>query len=110
MRSVSSVVTPPKDESKGDDPTVRVVVALAEAANAAFDSSPVEVLVTAERAEGVLSVPVDALLAVAEGGYAVERVRSGHTQLVGVEPGAFADGYVQVTGDLTEGDEVVVPR
>ncbi len=108
--SVSSVVTPPADESQGGEPTVGVVVALAGGTDTAFDSSPVGVIVTARKAEGALTVPVDALLAVAEGGYAVERVRSGHTQLVGVEPGAFADGYVQVTGDLTEGDEVVVPR
>jgi hypothetical protein len=26
-----------------------------------------------------------------------------------VEPGAFAAGFVAVTGDLSEGDEVVVP-
>jgi hypothetical protein len=68
------------------------------------------VVVTSEEAAGVLTVPVDALLAVAEGGYAVERVRDGGTQLVGVETGAFADGHVQVTGDLADGDEVVVPR
>ncbi len=108
--SVSSVVSPPADESEGGDPTVAVVVALAGGTETTFDSSPVEVVVTSEEAAGVLTVPVDALLAVAEGGYAVERVRDGGTQLVGVETGAFADGHVQVTGDLADGDEVVVPR
>ena len=61
------------------------------------------------QAEDALSVPVEALLALAEGGYALERPDG---SLVGVETGAFADGYVAVTptsGDLAEGDEVVVP-
>ena len=36
-------------------------------------------------------------------------VAGGGTELVAVEIGAFADGWVQVTGDLAEGDDVVVP-
>ena len=38
------------------------------------------------------------VVALAEGGYAVERV-SVPTQLVAVEPGAFGDGIVEITGD-----------
>ena len=110
VRSVSSVVTPPADESKGGKATVDVLIGLTGDAGGAFDASPVDVLVTAERADGVVAVPVDALLALAEGGYAVERVRAGRTELVGVETGAFADGYVQVAGDVAAGDHVVVPR
>jgi hypothetical protein len=37
-------------------------------------------------------------------------VAGGGTELVPVEIGAFADGWVQVTGDLAEGDDVVVPE
>jgi hypothetical protein len=33
----------------------------------------------------------------------------GTTSLVGVEVGAFADGWVEVTGDIAEGDTVEVP-
>lgn len=109
VRSVSSVVTPPADDA-GGKPTIRVIVALSGGAETAFDGSPVDVIVTAEKAEGVLTVPVDALLALAEGGHAVELVRAGRTELVGVETGAFADGYVQVSGDVRAGDKVVVPR
>lgn len=110
VRSVSTVVKPPLDESKGGKSTVEVIVGLSGDTDAHFDASPVDVLITADKAEGVLTVPVDALLALAEGGYAVERVAGGRSELVGVETGASADGYVQVTGELVAGDKVVVPR
>jgi Putative peptidoglycan binding domain len=71
------------------------------------------VTLTLETAEDVTAVPVSALLALAEGGYAVEVVdgtgASAPTHLVGVELGMFADGWVEVTGDLAAGDSVVVP-
>jgi multidrug efflux pump subunit AcrA (membrane-fusion protein) len=59
-------------------------------------------------------VPVNALLALLEGGYAVEvAAEDGTTSLVGVEVGLFADGWVEITDatdpGLEEGDEVVVP-
>jgi peptidoglycan hydrolase-like protein with peptidoglycan-binding domain len=74
------------------------------------NGTPVEVLVAVVSAENVLSVPVEAVLALAEGGYAVEvRDESGATHLVGVDLGTFVDGYVEVTGDVAEGAEVVVP-
>ena len=63
------------------------------------------------RPEGVLAVPVEALLALAEGGYAVELAHDdGTTSLVAVELGAFAGGWVEVTGDVAEGDQVEVPE
>jgi len=37
-------------------------------------------------------------------------VTAGGTELVAVELGAFADGWAQVTGDVAEGDQVVVPE
>jgi len=76
---------------------------------AKFDGANVVVhLVTAE-AKDALAVPVKSLLALAEGGYAVERVRGGTHQLVKVRPGTFAGGFVQVSGDLQVGDQVVTP-
>ena len=64
-----------------------------------------------DRADNVLAVPVTALLALAEGGYAVEAVvEDGSTVLVAVDPGLFADGIVEVASDvLVVGMEVVVP-
>jgi hypothetical protein len=95
------------------DPTVAVTITLADASQAGgLDEAPVTVRVVTSAAQGVLAVPVDALLALAEGGYAVERVGTGArgaNELVTVETGAFADGWVEVTGDVAEGDEVVVP-
>lgn len=95
-----------------DSFTVDVQVTLDDpAAAGSLDSAPVAVRIVTRAAEGVLAVPVDALLAVADGGYVVEKVgRRGTTSRVPVEAGAFADGWVEVTGDLEEGDEVVVPE
>ena len=56
---------------------------------------PVTVIITTVAAEGVLAVPVEAVLALAEGGYALEVADGGGaTHLVGVELGVFADGMV----------------
>ncbi|HEY8545205.1 MAG TPA: peptidoglycan-binding protein [Acidimicrobiales bacterium] len=113
IAAVGTVATNPDD---GDPlnpgtPTIEVTVALDDPSQAGtLDSAPVAVLLTTSAATDVLAVPVDALLALAEGGYAVERVADdGTTELVAVETGAFADGWVEVTGDLAEGDTVVVP-
>jgi hypothetical protein len=57
-------------------------------------------------------VPVDALLAQANGGYAVEVTAGGRHHLVPVTPGLFDDasGLVQVAGTkLAAGQHVVVP-
>ena len=76
-------------------------------------TSPV-VAITSQRASGVLAVPVNALLAVQEGGYALQVVGSnGRTHLVAVGTGLFddADGLVQVTGaGIAEGTRVAVPQ
>jgi peptidoglycan hydrolase-like protein with peptidoglycan-binding domain len=76
-----------------------------------LDEAPVDVEIVSDRANNVLVVPVTALLALSEGGYAVEVVsQDGATVLVAVDPGLFADGFVEVTSDvLVEGMEVVVP-
>jgi hypothetical protein len=89
--------------------TIGIDIDLANEVNA-LDESPVAVALESSRADGVLAVPVEALLALAEGGYAVERVKAeGTTELVGVKLGAFADDKVEVSGDLAVGDQVVVP-
>jgi len=74
------------------------------------DGLPVDVEVTTVAADDVLVVPVEALLALAGGGYALEVSDGGEaTHLVRVDLGVFADDLVAVTGDIEDGDEVVVP-
>jgi multidrug efflux pump subunit AcrA (membrane-fusion protein) len=56
-------------------------------------------------------VPVGALLALAEGGYAVEVVDGdGTTHLVGVDIGEILDGKVEISGGVEVGDSVLVAR
>jgi hypothetical protein len=102
--SIAQVATAGAD---GGDTTVEVVIALTEQAEQ-LDAAPVDVIVTTTIASGVLTVPFRALLALSEGGYAVEKVTGSGTQLIGVELGASGDGVVEITGDVAEGDEVVV--
>jgi len=76
-----------------------------------LDEAPVDVEAINDRAENVLAVPVTALLALAEGGYAVEvDAGNGTTKLVGVEVGMYADGSVEIISDqIDAGTRVVVP-
>ncbi len=77
----------------------------------ALDAAPVTVHVVTEHHDDVLTVPVNALVALLEGGYAVERVATDGTRAyVAVETGLFEDGRVEVSGvGLANGDLVVVP-
>lgn len=99
--------TDPEDPEA--EPTVEVAIRLLDAVETDLDQSPVDVDVETSRAEGVLTVPVQALLALSEGGYALELVDgAGTAQLVGVDTGRFADGFVEVSGDgVSEGMQVV---
>ena len=82
---------------------------LTEDAAGDLDEAPVDVDVVTNRAQNVLAVPVEALLALAEGGYALEVAEDdGGTRLIGVDIGTFADGLVEVMGDVAPGDRVVV--
>jgi peptidoglycan hydrolase-like protein with peptidoglycan-binding domain len=95
-------------------PTVEVTIVLDDpAASGTIDQAPVDVLITTLSREDILAVPVNALLALLEGGYAVEvAAADGTTTLVGVETGLFQDGWVEIdvtSGALSEGDQVVVP-
>jgi len=75
-----------------------------------LSSAPVTVKVTTGSVANALVVPITALMA-RSGGYAVEVTGPGGHHLVTVTVGMFddADGLVQVTGNLTPGQHVVVP-
>jgi peptidoglycan hydrolase-like protein with peptidoglycan-binding domain len=97
----------------GAEATVSLQVALRgrDARRVRLDGAPVTVSVARTEARRALSVPVQALLAVGRGRYAVEVVDGERTRLVGVELGVYADGYVEVSGrGLRDGTRVVVPR
>ncbi|MGH2871372.1 MAG: efflux RND transporter periplasmic adaptor subunit, partial [Solirubrobacteraceae bacterium] len=78
-----------------------------------LDQAPVTLEITTAAIKHALIVPVDALLALSGGGYAVETVRAdGVHKLVAVTLGTFDDaaGTVQVTGDVQAGERIVVPN
>ena len=110
---VTSVGTVAQSGGSSGTPTITVEVTPTHpAATGHLDQAPVLVSITTASVKHALVVPVDALLALATGGYAVE-VASGETHhLVPVSLGIFddADGLVQVSGSgLTAGQRVVVP-
>lgn len=73
------------------------------------EAQPVKVRIEQVLAEDALTVPVDALVALAEGGYAVEVQTESRLVLRAVEVIDFDDARVAVEGDLAVGDLVVVP-
>jgi peptidoglycan hydrolase-like protein with peptidoglycan-binding domain len=108
VTSVASVAT----GGQGGDATFAVDIDLDDPSVAVgLDEAPVTVDVVSDSVSNVLAVPVSALVALEEGGYAVEiDAGNGTTKLVAVDPGLYADGMVEVTSaGLQEGDQVVVP-
>ena len=100
VSQVSSALT---EETPDARPKLTVTVKLNKPAD--LDAAPVEVTFAGETRTDVLAAPVGALLALAEGGYAVQ-IAGG--AMVAVETGMFANGLVEVSGDgLTEGARVV---
>ena len=123
VSSVGRVATSPSSPGSGGSggngdggsaATIPVQVTLTHPQDAGMlDQAPVTVNIVTGTAENALAVPVGALLAQASGGYAVEVAGAGNPRhLVPVTPGLFddTDGLVQVTGALTPGQHVMVPR
>jgi peptidoglycan hydrolase-like protein with peptidoglycan-binding domain len=89
--------------------TIGVDISIGDAETGRLDEAPVSVELESERKKDVLSVPVEALLALREGGFGVEVVGT-ERRLVPVEVGAFGGGRVEVGGSgLSEGVKVGVP-
>ena len=100
--------------STGADGTAKTIVALSigqqKAVAGLEDAASVDVRFTVSERKNVLSIPIVALLAVAEGGYGVEVVSGSTSRIVAVQTGLFAGGRVEVSGSgLTEGLQVGVP-
>ncbi|SDT43210.1 peptidoglycan-binding domain-containing protein [Jiangella sp. DSM 45060] len=112
VSAVSPVATAADtDDADTSTATIGVTVALADPAVAgALDAAPVDVGLVAAEAQDVLAVPVGALVALAEGGYAVQVVDGGQAAFVPVETGMFASGLVEVSGaGIEDGTVVGVP-
>jgi hypothetical protein len=94
-------------------PTIEVDVALRDpGASGHLDEAPVSVSITTSSVANALVVPVDALLALAGGGYALEVVEGRVRRLEAITLGLFddAEGLVQVGGPgVAAGQRVVVP-
>ncbi len=92
--------------------TVELFVTVADQARlGSLEEAPVDVRLTRDQVLGALAVPVSALLALAEGGYAVQVAGPvAARRLVAVETGLFAGTFVEVRSpDLQPGVAVVVP-
>jgi peptidoglycan hydrolase-like protein with peptidoglycan-binding domain len=108
VTTVGSVATAGEN---GGNPTIPVTITLDDpAATGVVDQAPVQVAITTATATDVLAVPVQALVALLEGGYAVELTDGTTNTYVGVELGLFANGWVEIRGDgIQAGQTVVVP-
>jgi hypothetical protein len=102
---------PAGQDNGAADATILTSISLDDPGKArGLDTAPVQVDITTAGVDDALSVPVTALVGKSGGGFGVEVVRADQRrELVAVNVGLFADGRVQVTGDLRAGDLVVVP-
>jgi peptidoglycan hydrolase-like protein with peptidoglycan-binding domain len=112
VASVGRVAETQTDSSGKSTTTVEVIVSIADQSKlGSLDESPVAVAFVASQHKDVLTVPIVALLALAEGGYGVQVVDGGSTRIVAVETGMFAGGRVEISGDGITTDTVVgVPK
>jgi peptidoglycan hydrolase-like protein with peptidoglycan-binding domain len=97
--------------NSGVPATMPVTVSLDRPRDArGLDQVPVEVGITDTVHQNVLAVPIDALLALANGGYAVAVEDHGTRTLIAVTPGIFDGNRVEVSSSrLQQGMRVEVP-
>ncbi|MEV7521503.1 peptidoglycan-binding protein [Streptomyces sp. NPDC091371] len=118
--NVSSVSTVATSSAKSgsqtgsgtENATFQVTVTLDKSADVGtLTGAPVTVGFTSNELKDVLTVPVNALLASADSDYSVNVVdAAGKVRSVPVKLGVFDGDKVQVTGDLTVGMKVQVPK
>ncbi|MGW7519507.1 efflux RND transporter periplasmic adaptor subunit [Streptomyces sp. NPDC054796] len=118
ISSIGKVAAAGKTNSKSqtgqgtENATIPVYVVLEKNSGAEkLDGSPVTVGFTSAEHKDVLAVPVNALLASANGTYQVKVVNAaGKARTVPVKLGLFEADMVEVKGDLSAGMKVQVPR
>jgi peptidoglycan hydrolase-like protein with peptidoglycan-binding domain len=102
----------PTSNAKGDGATLPVELTVTEQKKlGSYQAAEVDVDLTAETRTGVLTVPINALVARPGGGYAVTAVTATGTRYLPVKAGMFSDSYVQVSGTgVVAGLTVGVPK
>jgi peptidoglycan hydrolase-like protein with peptidoglycan-binding domain len=106
---VSTVIDQPPASDSSPETRIEAVISLKDpTAAAGIEAAVVKVAFTSAQRKDVLTVPVAALVALAEGGYGVEIVEGTTTRYLKVQTGLFAGGRVEVTGvglreDMTVG-------
>lgn len=119
ITSVSPVAAAGASQNGGPSPTgsqqapttAGATVRLANpAAVGSFSQAPVVVNITDQSVQGVLAVPINALVALAGGGYGLWLLDHGNRRLVAVHTGLFSNTLVEVSGSgIAEGTTVEVP-
>jgi hypothetical protein len=109
VATVGSVATAGHQPS--DPATIEVTVTIADqSALGTLDQAPVTVTLVSASVQNVLTVPVAALVALADGGTGVQVATGSVSHYVTVQLGMFANGRVQISGDgIAEGTLVGVP-
>ncbi|HWD55506.1 MAG TPA: hypothetical protein VG346_10305 [Acidimicrobiales bacterium] len=115
VTSVGTVATTPSGDAGGNStPTITVLVTPDDPkVTGSLDQASVEVSITNGSAKNAFIVPIDALVSLADGGYALEVIgpKGVHT-LEPVSTGLFDDAneQVQVTGSgVAAGQRIVIP-
>jgi membrane fusion protein, multidrug efflux system len=109
---VDTVIEPAADQNSEPETMLQAVVSLAEQKAAKkLTAAAVDVEFLVSERKDVLTVPVTALVALAEGGYGVEVVDGSRTRYVPVTTGLFSGGRVEIEGaEIDEGMRVGVPK
>jgi hypothetical protein len=112
--TVSSVGTVATTTGSNNDQVTTIDVTVTvkdQKALGTLDEAPVDVILQSNQRKDVLAVPVNALVALAEGGYGVQVVEGDSSRYVAVETGMFAGGKVEITGaGIADGAVVGVPK
>lgn len=114
VTSVGTVATTPSGSNGSSSPTITVLVTPDNPnATGNLDQAPVEVSITAGSTKNAFIVPIDALVALADGGYALEVIGPrGVHRLEPVTLGLFDDAneQVQVSGTgVVASQRIVIP-
>ncbi len=107
----STVIETPENPNAAPETKIVAIISLADpAAGADLQQASVDVILKASERKDVLTVPVAALVALAEGGYGVEIIEGASSRYVAVETGLFSGGRVEIRGEgLAEGMAVGMP-